>query len=67
VLSSASCEVNPYDFRLPERVVTLECTQLEALMVLENVQKDLNKEWTVIVESNNYLRGGDLNVSFRYR
>jgi hypothetical protein len=43
--------VNPYDSRLPERVVTLGCTQSEALMVPENVRGDLYRERAVIVES----------------
>jgi hypothetical protein len=58
VLSSlVDCEVNPYDSCLPERVVTLGCTQSEALTVPENAQRDLYRGQAVIVESANHPEG----------
>ena len=49
---SANGEKNSYDFCLPEKAVTLELIQLEALTVPENVQGNFSREQTIIAEDN---------------
>ena len=51
---SINREVNHYDSCFPEKEITLECTQFQALMIPENVQGNLYREQAIIVESNSF-------------